>query len=235
MLGPAFIVSPGLLQKVYAARSDAAVRVGVGINAVVLLVFAAGPPLLGMIAHAHFPLLPDPDLALPTLLVETLPPLVGAFGLAALFSAEVSSSDAILFMLSTSLSRDLYQRFVRPSASDADLPRAARWTAITGGLLGTGLAIVSESIAGALGLLRPAERESVRASHRGVVPQACRPYGGASCYRGWDHRGGGCVDRHGRPRHCRTDAGNLWTGRRDRGMGNGVPHKAIRVVTCWAA
>lgn len=150
MLGPAFIVSPGLLQKVYGARSGAAVRIGVGINAGVLLAFAAGPPLLGMIARASFPTLVDHDLALPTLLMETLPPLVGALGLAALFSAEVSSSDAILFMLSTSLSQDLYRRFVRPTASDADLLRAARWAAIVGGVLGTGLAIVSESIVDAL-------------------------------------------------------------------------------------
>ena len=37
MLAPAFIVSPGLLQKVYGARDDRAVRVGVGLNALVLL------------------------------------------------------------------------------------------------------------------------------------------------------------------------------------------------------
>ena len=150
MLGPAFVVSPGLLQKVYGARDDSAVRIGVGMNAAVLLVFAAVPPLLGMIARATFPELVDHDLALPTLLMESLPPLVGALGLAALFSAEVSSSDAILFMLSTSLSQDLYRRFVRPAASDGEILRVARWTAVCGGALGTGLAIVSESIVGAL-------------------------------------------------------------------------------------
>ncbi len=150
MLGPAFVVSPGLLQKVYGAKDDSAVRIGVGLNAVVLLVFAAVPPLLGMFARTAFPDLPDHDLALPTLLMESLPPLVGALGLAALFSAEVSSSDAILFMLSTSLSQDLYLRFVRPSATDGDVLRVARWTAVCGGVLGTSLAIVSESIAGAL-------------------------------------------------------------------------------------
>ena len=30
MLGPAFVVSPGLLQKIYGARDDRAVRLGVG-------------------------------------------------------------------------------------------------------------------------------------------------------------------------------------------------------------
>ena len=90
MLGPAFVVSPGLLQKVYGARDDRTVRIGVGLNAVALLVFAVIPPLLGMMARTAFPDLQDYDLALPTLLMDSLPPLVGAIGLAALFSAEFS-------------------------------------------------------------------------------------------------------------------------------------------------
>ncbi len=150
MLGPAFIVSPGLLQKVYAARDDAAVRTGIGLQAAVLLVFAAAPVVLGMIARSIYPALPNQDLALPTLLMEAVPPLVGALGLAALFSAEVSSADAILFMLATSLSQDLYRRFVRPEASDARVLRVARLAAVAGGVLGTALAVAAESIAGVL-------------------------------------------------------------------------------------
>src|SRR4029077_12634038 len=37
MLMPAFIVSPGLLQKIFGARDDRAVRIGVGLNALGLL------------------------------------------------------------------------------------------------------------------------------------------------------------------------------------------------------
>jgi SSS family solute:Na+ symporter len=80
------------------------------------------------------------------LLLESLSPLVGALGLAAVFSAEVSSADALLFMLSTSLSRDLYQRFVHPGASDAQVLSVARWAAVAGGVGGTVWAIVSQSI-----------------------------------------------------------------------------------------
>ena len=152
MLGPAFIISPGLLQKTYGARDDRAVRLGVGLNAAVLLVFAALPPLLGMIARAVEPALDNPELALPTLLMDVLPPAVGALGLAALFSAEVSSSDAILFMLATSLSQDLYRRYVDPDASDRQLLTVARRAAVTGGILGTGLAIVAASMASVLQL-----------------------------------------------------------------------------------
>lgn len=150
MLGPAFVVSPGLLQKVYGARDDRAVRIGVALNGLVLLIFAAVPPLLGMIARALEPALDDAELALPTLLMESVPPAVGALGLAALFSAEVSSSDAILFMLATSLSQDLYRRVVNPGASDRQVLAVARGAAIAGGAAGTGIAIAAASMRSAL-------------------------------------------------------------------------------------
>jgi solute:Na+ symporter, SSS family len=152
MLAPAFFVSPGLLQKVYGARDDRTVRIGVGLNAAVLLGFAFVPPLLGMIARATHPELPHQELALPTLLTDNVPPLVGSLGLAALFSAEVSTADAILFMLATSLSQDLYRRFLNPQATDRQVLRVARLAAVGGGMAGVLLAIVSPSIIGALSI-----------------------------------------------------------------------------------
>lgn len=134
-LGPAFIVSPGILQKVYAARDDRAVRIGVGVNALVLLLFAAIPPVLGMIARALHPDLAAADDALPTLFARDLPFWVGALGLAAIFSAEVSAADALLFMLATSMSQDMYRRFVNRAADDGQVMRWARVGAIAGGAL----------------------------------------------------------------------------------------------------
>jgi SSS family solute:Na+ symporter len=150
MLGPAFIVSPGLLQKVYGARDERAVRLGVGANAIGLLLFALAPPLLGMVSRALHPSLANHELALPTLLMHDVPPLIGSLGLAALFSAEVSTADAILFMLATSLSRDLYKRFVNPGASDGQVLRVARGAALAGGACGVALAVVSPTVIGAL-------------------------------------------------------------------------------------
>ena len=149
-LGPAFFVSPGLLQKIYGARSGRVVRVGVAAQGLVLLVFAFIPPLLGMIARALHPGLLNRELALPTLLVTDLPPFIGSLGLAALVSAEISTCDAILFMLSTSLSQDLYKRFVNPDADDRRVLRVARQAAIVGAVCGALLAVVTPTISGAL-------------------------------------------------------------------------------------
>ncbi|MPY87990.1 MAG: sodium:solute symporter family protein [Luteitalea sp.] len=146
MLAPAFMISPGLVQKVYGARDVRAVRRGVGLNAGVLLLYAFVAALLGMVARAAAPALADPELALPTLLLHHVPVWLGSLGLAALFSAEVSTADTILFMLATSMSQDLYKGFVRPSASDAEVLRVARWAAIVGGALGVVLAASAASI-----------------------------------------------------------------------------------------
>lgn len=149
LLIPAFFISPGLIQKAYGAKDERSVRLGIAASGVVLLVFAAIPPLLGIFARALYPGLENADLALPTLLAG-LPVGVGTLGLAAVLSAEISSADAILFMLSTSLSQDLYRRFVNREASEEKVLQVARLTAVFGGLLGVGLAILLPTVIASL-------------------------------------------------------------------------------------
>ena len=150
LLVPAFIVSPGILQKIYGARSASAVRIGVSANALVLLIFSFCPVILGMIAAAAFPNLAHADLALPTVITQLVPVWAGALLLAAIFSAEVSSADAVLFMLSTSLGRDLYQTFLRPEVSERDLLRLSRWISLFAGTSAVFLATTLPSVISAL-------------------------------------------------------------------------------------
>lgn len=150
LLTPSFIVSPGLLQKVFGAKDDAAVRVGVGLNAVGLFLFAGIPALLGIVARAHVPDLANPTLALSTVLVDLLPPAIGSIAIAAVFSAELSAADALLFMLTTSLSQDLYKRFVHPTAGDERVVSVARFTTIVAAASGVALAIALGSVVNAV-------------------------------------------------------------------------------------
>jgi SSS family solute:Na+ symporter len=55
-------------------------------------------------------------------------------------------------MLSTSLSKDLYLRFVNPAADDARVLRVARYAAVAGGTAATALAIVSKTVVDALSI-----------------------------------------------------------------------------------
>lgn len=150
MLAPNFIVSPGLLQKIYGARDDRAVRIGVGLNGVALLAYALMPTLLGMAAAVLHPGLDNRELSLPMVFMHDVPFWAGALGLAAVFSAEVSAADAVLFMLATSLSQDLYKRYLRPAASDRQVLRVARAASVAGGALAVLVAFVSKTIVDAL-------------------------------------------------------------------------------------
>jgi SSS family solute:Na+ symporter len=142
LLGPAFVISPGLIQKAYGGATASAVRTGVAINAVLLLAFAFVPVLFGMIGRAAIPGIADQNAVLPTVLTQLLPAWLGALALAAVFSTEVDTSDAILFMISSSASKDLYKRFLAPSASDEQMLRVGRVTAVIGGIVGVVLSIV---------------------------------------------------------------------------------------------
>jgi SSS family solute:Na+ symporter len=152
LLAPAFIISPGLLQKVYGARDASAVRWGVTINSLALFIFACFPPLLGLCARALHPGLANPELALPTLFVSDLHPALGALGLAAVVSAELSTADAVLFILATSLSKDLYKTFINKNADDGQVLKVARFAALGGGILGIYVAIQAASVIGVLSI-----------------------------------------------------------------------------------
>jgi SSS family solute:Na+ symporter len=112
------------------------------------MAFAFIPVALGLSARALHPGLADADIALTVL--KNVPITIGGLALAAVFSAELSAADAVLFMLSTSASQDLYRGFVRPSASDADLVSVARWSAVVGGLVGFGLTFIYPAVLDAL-------------------------------------------------------------------------------------
>lgn len=150
MLAPNFFLSPGLLQKVYGARDDRTVRLGVGLNALCLMLYALVPVLLGMSALVLHPDLPKRELALPMLFMHDLPFWIGALGLAAVFSAEISAADAVLFMLATSLSQDLYKRFVNPAATDRQVLTVARVASISGAVAAVVVAFLSQTIIDAL-------------------------------------------------------------------------------------
>ena len=177
VFAPAFVVSPGLVQKAYGASSARAVRIGIGVQALVLAVFAFAPPLLGMAARAANPDLSNPNLVLPTVLVEQLPPWLGALALAAVFSAEVSTCDAILFMLATSLSQDLYKRFLQPNANDRQVLMIARLASVAGGAGAVALALLLETVQSALAIFYALLGVSLLAP---VVGGLCLPRAGTA-------------------------------------------------------
>ncbi len=150
LLAPSFFLSPGLVQRAFAARDERHLTRGIALSGLALMAFAALPVIIGMTARAVLPPLENSQAALPEMLRTGVPPWVGAFALAAVFAAEISSADAVLFMLSTSGARDLYKRFVNREATDAQLLRTVRLIAVAAGVIGYVLIFMVSTVIGAL-------------------------------------------------------------------------------------
>lgn len=152
MLTPSFFISPGLIGKVYGAKNKKTVMVGTCLCGLVMLAFAIIPTFLGMAAAAVVPNLTERELALPIVMKECMPFWASALALAAIFSAEISAADAVLYMITSSFTKDLYKAFVKPDISDEMLLKSGRTVAVIAGILGVGVAIVLPNIITALSI-----------------------------------------------------------------------------------
>ena len=150
ILVPSFCISPGLIGKIYGAKDEAAVKRGTMLNGVVQFFFAFFPVIIGMCAFAAFPDLKQPELALPTAMKELMPFGISALALAAIFAAEVSTADAVLYMLSTSFTKDLYKTFFNPDVDDVKLLKVGRVVTVVGGVAGVVMALFMPNIITAL-------------------------------------------------------------------------------------
>ena len=152
MLMPSFFLSPALIGQVYSAKDKNTVRLSTFLCGVVMLLFSVIPVILGMAAYAIAPDLPQRDLALPYVMKECMPFWASALALAAIFSAEISAADAVLYMITTSFTKDLYKSFINPSVSDEKLIKGGRIVTVLAGVIGIGLAIVLPNVISALSI-----------------------------------------------------------------------------------
>ena len=152
MLTPSFFISPGLVGIVFGAKDTKTIRHGTMYNALMQFVFAFIPAILGMCAFAAFPHLATQDLALPTAMKELMPFWASAIALAAVFAAEISTADAVIYMLTTSFTNDIVKTFIKPETTDAELLKMSRVVTFGAGVLGVGMSLILPNIITALSI-----------------------------------------------------------------------------------
>jgi len=150
MLTPSFFVSPGLVGIIYGAKDKAAIRKGTMLNALVQFAFAFIPVIIGMCTFAVYPHLASQDLALPTAMTKMLPLGISAIALAAIFAAEISTADTVLFMLNGSFTNDIYKTFINPNLTDKGMLTMSRVVTLVSGVLGVIIALFLPNIITAL-------------------------------------------------------------------------------------
>jgi Na+/proline symporter len=116
----------------YAAKSRRIAGSTYGFTAIIMMLFYVGLVIGGISARVLAPDLSDPEFALPTL-TKFLPPIAGAFVAAGIIAALHSTIDNQLLSAGVMGSHDIYQKLIRPTASEKQVLVASRIaTTITG-------------------------------------------------------------------------------------------------------
>ena len=110
-----------IVQRTLAAKSEADAKASYVFGSILKLLIPFAMVIPGIIALAHNPNITDADNAMATLVKDILPTgLLGIF-FAAFLAALMSSVDSALNSGSTIWTKDVYQKFVKPEATEAHL------------------------------------------------------------------------------------------------------------------
>ncbi|MQA88227.1 MAG: sodium/pantothenate symporter [Streptosporangiales bacterium] len=127
------VALPHLTVRGMSYRDTAAMHKAMYMGPVIMAIFTLGFTTIGVVARVHFPNLESGDLATPTLILEVLPgPLAGAL-LAAPLAAIMSTVDSMILVVSSTIVKDLYVNYVRPTTTDS---RASVLGSVVSGALG---------------------------------------------------------------------------------------------------
>lgn len=106
---------------------------GIIIGALLLLPFALFPAIIGVVAHVV-----SPDIVANNalyVLSEGISPWLGGLASMAVIAAIFSTAPALLLVVSTTLTQDLFKGFIKPKASDKEMIIFARICIVVVGLL----------------------------------------------------------------------------------------------------
>lgn len=129
------------IQPILAAKDVNVAKKSAIITALVVAPFGILTALLGMAAKVKFPDLANAKLALPTLMMN-LPPIAGGIVLASIMAAILSTISPIILASGTMITKDIYQRVLKPNASDKEVLFMSRMTTGIAGAICIVLSIV---------------------------------------------------------------------------------------------
>ena len=132
---------PQMLARFVSIRSTKVMRLGTVI-VTVGGAMAVLPYINGAIARTRYPgLIANPDLAIPTLTKDVLPPWAAAVFLAGVIAAGMSTFAAILITTSSAVVRDFVQKGLRRPLSERRAVRYSRLVSVAVGLISLAIAL----------------------------------------------------------------------------------------------
>lgn len=116
--GLTMAAAPYEMVRFYSMRDKATVRNAIGVCFMFQAVIASSVMMIGILMRVLYPHLASVDQTSSVMALSVLPPLTGSLFIVAMISAIMSSSNAILLVVSAGISHDLYGKLLRPHSSD---------------------------------------------------------------------------------------------------------------------
>lgn len=208
---PVWFISIVGLQRIVAARDVKTAQRAFFLTGVPIEwpLFAIGSTLVGMFARILLPDLTDAELATPMMIMTLLPVGIGGLVIAAYIAAVMSTADSCLIGPVAIYTNDIYRRYIKTDATDADLVRVARISTIVLGVFAISTAYLIPRVLdlilyaytfGAAGLFFPMlgllfwKRTTASAAFWSIVlggssaviwTVSGEPYGFSASYIGW--------------------------------------------------
>jgi len=116
--GLTMAAAPYEMVRFYSMRSKATVRNAIGVCFLFQAIIGSCVMMIGLLMRVLFPRLASIDQTSSVMALNVLSPLAGTLFIVAMISAVMSSSNAILLVVSGGISHDIYGKLLRPDASD---------------------------------------------------------------------------------------------------------------------
>jgi len=130
-------IGQDVYQRIFASKDSRTARNSCILAGVIIIGVTVFPALMGMSARGMFPELPDTGMAVPTLILNALHPVMAGLVLAAIMAAIMSTAAGILTAATSHVINDVYRQIIH-KGHELDPKRLLRlsrvWTLLIGGL-----------------------------------------------------------------------------------------------------
>jgi SSS family solute:Na+ symporter len=148
LTGLTYVVGPDMYSRLFCAKDEKVARKSALWTALLLVPIAFAVALMGMGAAVLFPDIAS-EQALPTVIIDVLPPFVGGIVLAAVLCAIMSSADTCLLSASAIFTLDVIKP-LKPGLDEKQVLNLSRWAMVVLGIGSLVLALVLKGVINAL-------------------------------------------------------------------------------------
>ncbi|ETT86355.1 sodium:pantothenate symporter [Viridibacillus sp. FSL H8-0123] len=125
LIGIGVIGLPQIAVRAMSYKNSKGMHTAIIIGTIALATVMFGMHLIGVLARPVLPGVEIGDKVMPLLTLKVLPPYLAGIVLAAPMAAIMSTVNALLILVSSTVVKDIYLNYIKPTASDAQIKKAS--------------------------------------------------------------------------------------------------------------